>query len=212
MAKQRRVRTRTRARKAEPRKRPPAAQPVPEKTPPPPPPQRTSYLEAVGHYERGLDALQRHEFQAAADAFRTVLERYPEERELHDRARLYLRVCQRETEPPPPPPQTVEERIYTATVAVNAGAYARALDQLRVAHDQAPDNDHVLYMLAAVLALQGRADEAVEVLRRAVELNPENRVLARRESDFDAIRNHDAFRRLLDAPATPRRRGRGRPY
>ena len=73
----------------------PVAAPIP---PPQPPARKPGFYEAVAIYERGVQALQRHDFQGAAGFFRTVLERYPEERELLERARLYLRVCERETE------------------------------------------------------------------------------------------------------------------
>lgn len=62
------------------------------------PARKPGFYEAVAIYERGVQALQRHDFQGAAGFFRTVLERYPDERELLERARLYLRVCERETE------------------------------------------------------------------------------------------------------------------
>src|SRR5437899_629855 len=60
--------------------------------PPPPPVRKPTYHEAVAMYERGLQALQRRDFAASADALRTVIERYPDERELLERARLYLKV------------------------------------------------------------------------------------------------------------------------
>ena len=69
-------------------------------------------------YERGLQALQRRDFAASADALRTVIERYPDERELLERARLYLKVCERELEPKEPAPKTADEWVYAATVGV----------------------------------------------------------------------------------------------
>ncbi len=62
-------------------------------------------------YERGLQALQRRDFAAAADALRNVIERYPDERELLERARLYLKVCERELEPKEPAPKTADEWV-----------------------------------------------------------------------------------------------------
>lgn len=174
-------------------------------SPPPSPPAspapapRTTYPEAVALYERGLEALQRREFDEAAATLRAVLARYPEERELHERVRLYLRVCERETQPPAPPPQTVEDRVYAATVALNAGAPDEALTHLRSAIGEAPDNDHVHYMLAVAHAQRGEAEPAVAHLRRAIQLNPENRGLARQEPDFEVLRHHDAFREATQA-------------
>src|ERR1044071_7103061 len=64
---------------------------APARRPPPPPPhRRATYYGAVAIYERGLETLQRHDYQGAADLFESVLRQYPEEKELHERVRLYL--------------------------------------------------------------------------------------------------------------------------
>ncbi|HXH05414.1 MAG TPA: hypothetical protein VNI83_02370, partial [Vicinamibacterales bacterium] len=78
-------------------------------------------------YERAIHALQSRRFDEAAAQFRELLGRFPEERELHDRARLYLRVCERELSTTVPEPRTLEERLVAATVAINAGDHDRAL-------------------------------------------------------------------------------------
>jgi tetratricopeptide (TPR) repeat protein len=162
-------------------------------------------------YEVGLEALQGRRLGAAAEAFWQVLEKFPDERELHDRARLCLRVCERQSEPPPPPPQTLEERIYAATVALNAGAQETALKHLESAAAEAPDHDHVRYMLAVAHALRGQTSEALDQLRRAVELNPENRMLARQEPDFEPLRNEEAFKQVTGLPAFPANAAKRRP-
>src|ERR1700694_699659 len=59
-------------------------------SPPPPPERRSTYIEAVALYERGLEHLQRHDYGGAAALFESVLERYGEEKELHERVKLYL--------------------------------------------------------------------------------------------------------------------------
>src|SRR5438093_8734010 len=53
------------------------------------PQRRSTYFEAVALYERGVEMLQRHEYQHAAETFESVLRQYPEEKELHERVRLY---------------------------------------------------------------------------------------------------------------------------
>src|SRR5688572_26578968 len=108
----------------------PAARPEPPQ-PTPPAPRKPGYYEALAMYENGVRALQRHDYQGAAVQFRAIMERYPEERELQERSHLYLRVCERETARQPPTPQTPQERVYAATVALNAGDTAAALDHLR---------------------------------------------------------------------------------
>jgi len=193
-----------------PAPRPQAAPPVVTgpavPSPPSPPPRKPGFYEAVAIYERGVQALQRHDYAAAAELFRAVIERYPEERELLERARLYLRVCERETARQTPPPQTSGEHVYAATVALNAGDHASALNHLQRALTADADNDHAHYIMAAALSMRGRRDEALEHLRRSIALNPENRSQARQDPDLENIRGHEAFRSAIDTPPQARRK------
>jgi tetratricopeptide (TPR) repeat protein len=168
------------------------------------PKRRTTYVEAVALYERGLEALQRHAFGDAAGLFDSVLRQYPEEKELHERVRLYLNICQRQATPKEAAPQTQEERLYAATLAINGGRYDQAIANLRLVRDEDPDNDHALYMLAVAHAQRGEPAEAIAHLERAIAMNPENRALAKSDPDLEPLRGDDAFRTALDTPAAAR--------
>jgi tetratricopeptide (TPR) repeat protein len=182
-------------------------EPAPQTPPSPSPPSRKpGFYEAVAIYERGVQALQRHDFSGAATSFRAVLDRYPEERELLERARLYLRVCERETSRQPPGPKTPAEWVYAATVALNSGDHSVAMDNLQRALGEDPESDHAHYIMAVALGTRNRTDEAIEHLRQAIALNPENRGLAKQDPDLDALRDHEEFRAALDTPPAPNRR------
>jgi tetratricopeptide (TPR) repeat protein len=154
---------------------------------------RTTYFEAVALYEKGLEALQRHEYDHALELLRSVLKQYPEEKELHERVRLYLNICERHATPKLAAPQSVEERLYASTLAINGGKYDEAISHLRLVRDEDPDNDHALYMLAVAHAQRGELAEAIAHLERSIALNAENRALARRDPDLDPLHGHDAF-------------------
>ena len=177
---------------------------TPEKPPVPPPPsgsqRRSTYFEAVAAYERGLEALQRHDYRQATDLLESVLRNYPEEKELHERVRLYLNVCKRQATSKEIAPQTIDERLYAATLAINGGQYDQAIGHLRLVRDEDPDNDHALYMLAVAHAQRDEPAEAVAHLERAIALNPENRALARTDPDLEPLHDDDAFRTALEAP------------
>jgi tetratricopeptide (TPR) repeat protein len=176
------------------------------------PQRRTTYFEAVALYERGLEALQRHDYAEAMAILESVLRQYPEEKELHERVRLYLNICQKQATPREASPQTVDERLYAATLAINGGQYDQAIAHLRLVRDEDPDNDHALYMLAVAHAQRDEHAEAVAHLERAIALNPENRALARNDPDLEPLHDDDAFRAALEAPPSagrpldPRRR------
>ena len=165
---------------------------------------RAGHVEAVSLYEEGLAALQAHEFSRASAVLRSVLSRYPEERELHERVHLYLNVCDRHMTPRAVSPSTPEERVFAATLAVNAGNYDEALEHLRTASAEAPEHDHALYMLASVLTLRDQMDAAVPLLLRAIELNPDNRTLARRDPDLEPLRQFESVRVALEATGSPK--------
>ena len=160
---------------------------------------REAYAKAVSLYEKGLKALQRKNYDGAATAFRTLLEDFPEERELHDRARLYLNVCERETGPKVKVPKSVDERILAATLALNRRDVDQALVLLRRTASSHPKHDHIQYMLALAHALRDDVETAAEHLERAIALNPGNRLQAKQEPDFDSIRRTQPF---LDAIKT----------
>jgi tetratricopeptide (TPR) repeat protein len=183
---------------------PPSASSTARSEPSEPPQRRSTYFEAVALYERGLERLQRHDYQGAADLFESVLRQYPEEKELHERVKLYLNICQRQATPRDPAPQTIDERLYASTLAINGGRYEEAISHLRLVRDEDPDNDHALYMLAVAHAQRGEHAEAVAHLERAIAINPENRALARHDLDLDPLRDDEAFRMALEAPPTPR--------
>ena len=180
------------------------ARPTPQPTAPPP--RRETYFEAVAVYERAVEALQRHDYTQAMTLLESILRQYPEEKELHERVHLYLNICQRQVKPQQPQsPQTIDERLFAATLAINGGQYDQAIAHLRLVRDEDPDNDHALYMLAVAHAQRDEHAEAVAHLERAIALNPENRALARNDPDLEPLHDDDAFRTALEAPPAPAR-------
>ena len=161
---------------------------------------RQAYAKAVALYEKGLKALQRKHYPRAAAAFRQVLEQFPEERELHERARLYLNVCERETKPQARAPKSVDERILAATLALNRRDVDETLSLLRRTASSHRKHDYIQYMLALAHALGDDVETATEHLARAIALNPNNRLQAKQEPDFDSIRGTQLFRDAIKAP------------
>jgi tetratricopeptide (TPR) repeat protein len=154
-------------------------------------------------YERGVQALQGHNFSEARALLESILTDYPEEKELHERVRLYLNICSRQEVTRSAEPQSVDERLYAATIAINEGNYDEAIKQLHLVRDEDPDNDHAIYMLGVAHAQRGDHIAAIAHLERAMALNSENRGYARHDPDLDPIRDDEAFRAALEAGPVP---------
>jgi tetratricopeptide (TPR) repeat protein len=170
------------------------------------PPRRSTYADAVMLYERGLQALQHKRYREAADTLRRVIAEFPEEIELHERAQLYIRVCERQITPPDPTPKTPEEQVLAATLALNTGAADRAVTLLNAALHQQPDNDAAEYMLGVALAIKGDQQGALQHLAHALELNPDSRDALRKEPELEALRETEGFQAMLAAVAAAPRR------
>jgi hypothetical protein len=80
-----------------------------------------------------------------------------------------------------------------------AGKYAEAADAGRELIEARPDQPYLFYNVACCESLAGRAADAIEHLRRAVEMWDGCREMAKHDSDFDAIRDEPEFQRLVEA-------------
>jgi tetratricopeptide (TPR) repeat protein len=169
--------------------------------------------EALEIYRRGMEALQHHAFATAATAFRSLADRFPAERALLDRARVYLNLCERELRGQSIELTTVEERLTAATAALNQGENDRAESLAGTVLSVDQNNDIALYLMAAASVRQGQTDRAMDLLGRAASVNGDVRVQAQLDADFAPLRHLEAFHALthLSAPSATRPARQTRP-
>src|SRR5919198_264675 len=78
-----------------------------------------------------------------------------------------------------------------------AGEYAEAADRGRELIEAHPQYAELWYNLACCESLAGRTTDAVEHLRRAIDLSEQCRSYAKDDSDFDPIRDGPGFKELV---------------
>jgi tetratricopeptide (TPR) repeat protein len=88
------------------------------------------------------------------------------------------------------------ERNAPALAYFGAGEYEKAVEELERLRAETPDDATVLYNLACAESLSGQHDVALEHLQRSIEIDPDFRELAGKDSDFDAIRERPQFSAL----------------
>jgi hypothetical protein len=76
------------------------------------------------------------------------------------------------------------------------GEYAEAADRGRVLAEAHPQYADFLYNVACCESLAGRTTDAIDHLRRSIDMSEQSRVLAKDDSDFDPIRDEPAFKEL----------------
>jgi tetratricopeptide (TPR) repeat protein len=119
------------------------------------------------------------------------------ERDIAQRAQLHIAMCNRRLQQTAVSFGTAEECYNYGVALINARNLAEARTHLEKALAIAPGSDHIHYALALAQALSGDLAGAHENLRRAIELEPRNRLIARQDADFAPLANQSVFRSLL---------------
>ncbi len=156
-------------------------------------------------YEEAMRHFQEQKFHKAKQALEKVLE--GPSRELVDRAQVHLRICERRiSKVPESAPRTVEEHYHHGVAMMNLGRWEDSRQALERARKIAPKADYVIYALAALDSLTGEVESAMNHLKLAIELRPENRYHARNDQDFAYLLEDPRFTELLyperDGPLT----------
>ena len=157
------------------------------------PPSVLRYKEAKDAYSRGITLLQEKDWAGASRALADFLADYSRERELAERARMYLRVCGQHLDTGDAAPKTFDDRYYLAVVLSNRGELNRALEVVEDALAGRPDSRKAQYLKASILALKRSRRAALDALARAIELDDQNRIYAANDPDFSGLRDDEEF-------------------
>ncbi|HMF07813.1 MAG TPA: tetratricopeptide repeat protein [Thermoanaerobaculia bacterium] len=147
-------------------------------------------------FDRGVAALQKKKIDEAEHNFLDLIQKYPEEKELVDRARVYLAVCERQKAASRTASTEPEDSYYTALLEKNRGNVAEAIEHAKRAAKK-NGGGRVDFLLACCYAQTGEIETALEHLRKAIEEDGRHRILARHDRDFDPVRDAPAFQELL---------------
>jgi tetratricopeptide (TPR) repeat protein len=147
-------------------------------------------------YDRGVASLQKKKLDEAERHFLDLIQKYPEEKELVDRARVYLTVCQRQRRDPRPALSEPEDFYYAAVLEKNRGNLSEAIAHLNQAARK-NGGGKVEFLLACCYAQQGDLETALGHLQKAIQEDQRHRVLARHDRDFDSVRETPEFQKLL---------------
>jgi tetratricopeptide (TPR) repeat protein len=119
-------------------------------------------------FDRGVSALQRKKVDEAERHFLDLIQKYPDEKELVDRSRVYLAVCERQKKGPHPVLTEPEDFYYAALLEKNRGNVAEAIEHLKQAARK-NGGGKVDFLLACCYAQTGESHTALEHLKRAIE-------------------------------------------
>jgi tetratricopeptide (TPR) repeat protein len=171
-----------------------------KKTPPPPAAKPGSHLTtatgpAFQHYQAAVQLVQQGKFEKALAAFQKLLPGAPSE--IVERSKMYISTCQRQLDKSGLAFLTPEERYDYAVSLLNTGDFEEATNQLKGILTDDPGADFAYYGLAVLYSITGKAQDCLDSLSQAIELNPKNRLQARSDNDFQSMVDDPRFTELL---------------
>lgn len=117
--------------------------------------------------------------------------------EMGSAARAHARMCEMRIDRAAPAVTTAEDHYNYGVALLNQRRLQEAEAHLEEALCLAPEGDHIHYALALSRGLSGDIQRASQNLRRAIEIQPRNRGLARNDPDFAGLLHHPTIAALL---------------
>lgn len=149
----------------------------------------------LNSFEAAMKLFHARKLQEARGLFQNAAE--GPERDVAQRAKLHIAMCDRRLQHPTVSLKSAEDYYNYGVALMNARNVGEARTHLEKALAMAPATEHIHYALAAAQALSGDAVNAYENLKRAIELEPRNRIMARQDADFSPLANQPPFDVLL---------------
>jgi tetratricopeptide (TPR) repeat protein len=158
-------------------------------------PQEVSADQQLQVFESAMKLFHARKFREARELFLQAAG--GPERDVAHRAQLHASMCERRLQQPPVELHTAEDYYNYGVALLNSRNVEEGWSHLERALQLAPAADHIHYALAVAQALRGANAEALEHLRRAIELEPKNRLMARQDADFGSLNGQPQFQALL---------------
>jgi tetratricopeptide (TPR) repeat protein len=156
------------------------------------------FASAIEAYEAAIKLMHAEQFDKAMRHFEDLIADHSEEPEIQERAKVLLHACEKKIQDKGRTVLRSADDHYNVGIAdLNRRELSSAIEHLQHALKLMPKADHVLYALATANALQGNRDQALQFLKQAIQHRAENRFLAIRDTDFEALHEDAEFKQLV---------------
>jgi tetratricopeptide (TPR) repeat protein len=150
---------------------------------------------SYAQYQSAMQFMQEGKFDKARAIFEKLIQNGAPE--LQERSRTYLAACERNAKEKGLAFANPEEQYDYAISLLNTGNYEDARDQFESLLKKSALSDYAHYGLAILNSITGQAEECLDHLHRAIDLNPQNRIQARSDTDFNDMADDPRFTELL---------------
>jgi tetratricopeptide (TPR) repeat protein len=155
---------------------------------------KDSYEKALAAYGEAIREFHKGRLDRAKELLQAFLEKHNTERELVDRANIYLQIAAGRGKKETVSLKTGEDYFYYGVYKINSGAYEEALKLLEKAAEMKEDEGRVYYLMADAYILLGKPEESMECLKKAFQKDKFYKIMAQNETDFEPLWEDKKFK------------------
>ena len=157
---------------------------------------KDEYQKALAAYADAMREFRKEKFDKAVEMLKGFVEKYPAEKELVDRAKLYAGISEERAKGSKETIslKSVEDYFHYGIYRMNAGDFEEAQKYLEKALKLSPEEGKIHYALADLHCLLGQTDLCLEYLKKAIQLDKFFRILAQNETDFEPVWEDKKFK------------------
>ena len=155
---------------------------------------KDEYQKALAAFGQAMKDFHKGEMEKAAAGLKNFIEKFSDERELVDRARIYAAIATTRPKKETVQIKTLEDHFHYAVYKLNSGDLDGALKLLEKALEFKTDEAKVHYLISDVRCRLGQAADCLDSLKKAIQKDKLFAVLAQNEADFAPLWEDKSFK------------------
>jgi tetratricopeptide (TPR) repeat protein len=153
-----------------------------------------NYEKTLSAYGQAVKAFRRGDWKKAIEYFGAFVEKYSDDRELVDRARIYMKICEARGKKDSIALKEFDDYYEMGVYRMNQGAYEEALTLFNKALEKDSDKGKVIYLIGKTHYLMGDKDKFLDYLKSAIQVDKSFKVFAQNDMDIDDLKSDKKFK------------------
>jgi tetratricopeptide (TPR) repeat protein len=155
---------------------------------------KDKFQKELTNFSQAMKSFHKGDYSKASELLTQLNEKEDVERELADRIKTYLKICQDKLAKKSAPLKTFKDYYDLGVYKANEGDYQEAISLLKKAQELDPKEGKAPYLLATVFCKMEKIDDCLESLKKAIQADNLLAVLAQNEDDFESLKEDQEFK------------------
>lgn len=152
------------------------------------------YKKILAAYGQAVKAFRKGDCAKAKELFQAFIEKHSSERELVDRAQMYVALCENREKKETVSLKTFEDYYEYAVYKLNQQDHDEVVKLLEKARTKKPEEGKISYLMALTYCQMEEKEKCLENLKEAVQKDKFFGILAQNETEFEPLWEDKKFK------------------